>query len=223
MKKYGPFLFALILLLHCLFIYLGMNDLRNLSKFLLIPLLILYLFALAGEKAGPLVYCGLLFSFAGDLLLSRSGETFFLLGMLAFIGTHVCNSVYFFRLQKEQKGNGNLVLVSIFLLAALSAFVFRLLQPHLGSFQWPILFYMFIISLMAVLATRSANNSSVKHIALRCFIPGAAFFVLSDAALAMNKFLWHEPLVDIAVMLSYGAAQYCLVRGFAKVPELPTK
>ncbi|MDB5209829.1 MAG: lysoplasmalogenase [Sediminibacterium sp.] len=223
MKKYGAFLFALILLLHCLFIYLGMNDLRNLSKFLLIPLLIVYLFAIAGEKAGPLVYCGLLFSFAGDLLLSRPGETFFLLGMLAFIGTHVCNSIYFFRLQKGQKGNANLVLVAIFLLAALSAFVFRLLQPHLGSFQWPILFYMFIISLMAVLATRSANNISIRDIAMRCFIPGAALFVLSDTTLAMNKFLLHEPLVDMAVMLTYGAAQYCLVRGFAKIPEFTTE
>jgi uncharacterized membrane protein YhhN len=73
------------------------------------------------------------------------------------------------------------------LLAGLSTVVFRLLQPSLGSFQLPILFYMFIISIMAVLATRTMNANPVNSDRV-CFIPGAALFVLSDATLAVNKF-----------------------------------
>lgn len=219
-KKYGALLFALLLLCHCLFIYLGMSDLRLLTKFLLLPFLIIYLFALSPVKPHVLVVCGLLFSFAGDVILACSGEVFFLVGMLAFIGTHICNSFFFMQLQKGYKGNETGSLLAVTILGVFSAFVFRLLQPSLGSFQWPILFYMFIISIMAVLATRTMNNTSLKSVAMGCFIPGAALFVLSDATLAVNKFLWHEPLVDIVVMLTYGMAQYYLVRGFAKASQV---
>ncbi|MES2371590.1 MAG: lysoplasmalogenase [Bacteroidota bacterium] len=218
-KKYGALLFALLLLCHCLFIYLGMNDLRLLTKFLLLPFLIIYLFALSPVKPHSLVVCGLLFSFAGDILLTGSGEIFFLLGMLAFIGTHICNSILFLKLQNLNGENG-IVSAAIIILGLLSGFIFKILQPYLGSFQWPILFYMCIISIMAILATRITNNPSARAIAIRCFIPGAVLFILSDATLAVNKFLWHEPLVDMVVMLTYGAAQYCLVRGFAKISQL---
>jgi uncharacterized membrane protein YhhN len=163
------------------------------------------------------VVCALLFSFAGDLLLTRSGEMFFLLGMLAFIGTHVCNSIRFLQLQDLGGKNGNAVIAAIIILGVLSGIVFKVLQPNLGSFKWPILVYMCIISIMSIIATRIVNNPSAKAIAISCFIPGAALFVISDATLAVNKFLWHEPLVDMAVMLTYGTAQYCLVSGFAKV------
>lgn len=50
-KRYGTWLFALILLTHCLFIYFEMNDLRTLTKLLLIPFLMIYLFALVGEES----------------------------------------------------------------------------------------------------------------------------------------------------------------------------
>ncbi len=219
LRKYGALLFALILLAHCLFIYTGMNDLRIVTKLLLIPFLIVYLFAISTAKPALLVVCGLLFSFAGDLLLTRSGEMFFLLGMLAFIGTHVCNSILFLKLQNLNGENGA-VKWAIITLGLLSGFVFKILQPYLGSFQWPILFYMCVISIMTILAVRILNNHSAKAIVIRCFIPGAALFVLSDATLAFNKFLLHEPLVDIIVMLTYGAAQYCLVRGFAKISQV---
>jgi uncharacterized membrane protein YhhN len=225
-KKYGVWLFAIILLLHCVLIYLEMSGLRTLSKILLIPVLLLYLFSnkpKEGENREPLVYAGLIFSFLGDLILTRSGELFFLFGMLAFIGTHICNSIFFYRLQKNtvQRGKGRWL--AVLLLAIVSAIVFFVLQPHLGSFQWPILLYMCIISCMAVLATGTLDISSVKKTAANCFVPGAFLFVLSDALLAMNKFLWHQSFADVFVMLTYGAAQYCLVKGFAQHVSIAKK
>jgi uncharacterized membrane protein YhhN len=217
-KRYGVWLFAIVLVLHCLFIYLEMGELRTLSKILLIPILLLYLYANRPTEGNSdaLVYAGLIFSFLGDLILTRSGELFFLLGMLAFIGTHVCNSIFFHRLQKNtvQRGKGRWL--AVLLLGVVSAMVFFVLQPYLGSFQWPILFYMCIISCMAVLATGTMDTDSLKKTAAVCFIPGAFLFVVSDALLAMNKFLWHQSFADILVMLTYGAAQYCLVQGFVK-------
>ncbi len=216
-KRYGTWFFALILVMHCLFIYFGMNDARTLTKLLLIPFLMLYLFASSGGKMSPLIFCGLLFSFVGDMILTRSGELFFLFGMLAFMGTHICNSIFFLQLQKGYRANKNETLMAVIIFVAVSGILFWKLQPYLGSFQWPILFYMFIIGAMAVLAIRTMNNPMIKNIAVTCFIPGATLFVLSDATLAMNKFLLHETVVDMVVMLTYGGAQYYLVKGFSKV------
>ena len=218
-KKYGVRIFALVLLAHCILIYLGMNELRTMTKLLLVPVLLSYLAANKG-KANPLVYCGLIFSFLGDLILSQTGEIFFLLGMLAFVGTHVCNSIFFIGLHKGIIGKKRVELTAIFLLAAFSAIVFGELRPYLGSFQWPILTYMFIISLMAISATSTLQNPMLKPVAVRCFIPGAVLFVLSDSILAMNKFLWHKPMLDILIMLTYGGAQYFLTLGFARVQSL---
>jgi len=221
-KKYGIGIFVFLLLVHCLFIYLEMNELRTLSKVLLVPVLLIYLAAHRRKDTGPspLVYFALVFAFLGDVLLSRTSETFFLFGMLAFIGTHICNTIFFSKLRKKYFAIGNGMIVALFLLSLFSAIVFIEIKPNLGKFEIPILVYMLIISLMTVAATGTIQNPSLKKIAGACFIPGAVLFVLSDATLAMNKFLWHQPMMDIVVMLTYGAAQYFLVRGYVRINDL---
>lgn len=214
LKKYGTALFLAILLLHCGFIYLEMNSFRLLTKLLLLPVLMGYLYAAEG-KTSPVLYLGLFCSFLGDLLLTRSGELFFLLGMLAFIGTHICNSWFFYRLQKGYTGKPRNLALAIIVLLAISGQIFYYLNEQLGTFRVPILVYMVIICTMAVLATQTLVNPAVQKIAITCFIPGAALFVLSDGLLAINKFALHNRWADIGVMLTYGLAQYCLVQGFA--------
>lgn len=207
-------LFLAILLLHCGFIYLEMSSFRVLTKLLLLPVLMGYLYA--GEaKTSPVLYLGLFCSFLGDLLLTRSGEAFFLLGMLAFIGTHLCNSWFFYRLQKGYPGKPRNLVLAIIVLVLIAGQIFYYLNDQLGTFRVPILVYMVIICSMAVMATQTLVNPSVQKIAVTCFIPGAALFVLSDGLLAINKFALHNRWADMGVMLTYGLAQYFLVQGFA--------
>lgn len=217
-KKYGLPVFLLVLFLHLICIYLEMSNLRLITKLLLLPILMLYLAAEPG-KASPVVYVGLFCSFMGDLLLTRSGEIFFLLGMLAFIGTHVCNILFFYGLQKGHPGKPMNLVLAVVVLAVISGGIYFLLADKLGSFRVPILAYMAIISLMAVMATQTWVNPGLIQTAIRCFIPGAALFVLSDGLLALNKFLLHTGSIDIAVMLTYGMAQYLLVKGFVAVKK----
>ena len=217
-RKYGSLIFWVMLLVHCLFIYLGLSNARTATKLTLIPILMAFLISFKG-KSNSLVYLALLFSFIGDLLLSKSGEIFFLLGMLAFIGTHICNGILFARLQKDKLGRGWGTLIAICLLLGFSAFVFSKIKPNLGNFEAPIIFYMFIICLMAVLAAGTVQNRSIRTISIKFIIPGALFFVLSDTILAVNKFLYQNPLHDIIVMLTYGLAQYLLVKGFIKLKQ----
>lgn len=217
-KKYGLPVFLLVLLLHLICIYLEMSTPRLITKLLLLPILIFYLAAEPG-KTSVVVYIGLFCSFLGDLLLTRSGEVFFLFGMLAFIGTHVCNIIYFYWLQKGHPGKPMNLVLALVVLSVISGGVYFQLADKLGSFRVPILVYMAIITLMAVMATQTLVNQAILHTAIRCFIPGAALFVLSDGLLALNKFLLHAGSIDIAVMLTYGMAQYFLVKGFVAVKK----
>jgi uncharacterized membrane protein YhhN len=216
-KKYGALLFLAILIAHCVCIYFEWGTLRTITKLLLLPVLIAYLWVHTGNRLHSLqfqVYAGLIFSFLGDLLLARPGEQFFLLGMLAFIGTHVCNSIYFYRLQPLRFSRAKEAWLALIVLLVVTVVVFGALNPYLGKFKLPILVYMLIISIMGILATNTVSNPTLKSLAVQYFIPGAALFVFSDGVLAMNKFYYHKPFVDIIVMLSYGYAQFLLVLGF---------
>ncbi len=216
LKKQGSLVFLLLLIIHCIAIYLEITGLRNGTKYLLMPVLIGQLWFSAGKTAPLISYLAVFFSWAGDILLSAGGEIYFLLGMLAFIVTHICNSIYFFRLQDRQNARLREPFIAALLLMLVSATVFAVLHPYLGSLRIPIVVYMVIISIMAILAAATSGNKAYQAIARQCFIPGAGLFVISDALLAMNKFLFHRALLDIIVMLTYGAAQYFLVQGYIR-------
>lgn len=226
MKPLAAFLFRfflLLLLLHCFFIYAGMDGWRLVSKLMLLPWLMISLFRVTAEqgRTAPLiVYAALLFSFLGDLALTQSGELFFLLGMLAFMLTHICNSMYCIRLQDQAEGGRSIQTVTAALLLVLCIMVYRQLSASLGSLRIPVLVYMFVIAGMAVLVSGVYRVKKYRYAAARWLIPGALLFICSDTLLALNKFSFHLGQMDIMVMLSYGLAQYFLVRGFAAVTAL---
>ncbi|MES2003362.1 MAG: lysoplasmalogenase [Bacteroidota bacterium] len=210
--------FALCLLIHCFAIYEELPFLRIVSKLFLLPMLIIYLYLDSwahNRDVSSLAIAGLILSFIGDTILTQPGQTMFLIGMLAFIGTHICNSFYFLHLQKGGESRYGIMLASALILLVVSVAVFWLLHAVLGNMQVPIGVYMAFISTMAVLATGVYRKETVRKAAIRFFIPGAFLFVVSDAVLALNKFSLHNTQADIVVMLTYGLAQYFLVRGFA--------
>ena len=103
-RQYGIPAFLLLLIIHCACIYFEWGMARVVTKLLLVPTLLLYLYAsLPKGKIKPspvLVFIALFFSFLGDLFLTQEGTMFFLLGMVGFIVTHICNSIFFFKLQR---------------------------------------------------------------------------------------------------------------------------
>jgi uncharacterized membrane protein YhhN len=212
--------FFLVLIIHCLFIYLDISLFRGITKAILIPVLFVYLRSGAGKKAPWLVYAGLFFAFCGDVLLLGGGDLFFLAGMLAFVASHICNSLYFLRITDHNHGRLREAFGAAVILMILSVTVFIILNEHMGSFRIPVLVYMLVISIMTILAAHTAGNPALRKAAWNCFIPGAGFFVISDMNLALNKFLFGEPLSDIATMVFYALAEFFLVRGFIAVSSI---
>jgi uncharacterized membrane protein YhhN len=155
-------------------------------------------------------------SFGGDLLLEFSGANFFLLGMLCFMTTHIANSIYFFKMQQLPIFGTKEIRFSIPVLFVLFFMVIYIIRNNLGDFLIPIIVYMLLIGLMAILAINLNATKKYEHVAMQYFIPGACLFVLSDALLALNKFSLQEPSMGIFIMLTYGLAQLYLVMGYYK-------
>ncbi|MDE3253045.1 MAG: lysoplasmalogenase [Bacteroidota bacterium] len=218
-KRFAAFFFWTILVLHCIAIYFSRTELRGLTKLLLIPALFTGWILPARKNGYPvsnLVIMGLLFSLAGDTLLMLKGSLFFLLGMLAFMGTHICNGGYFFILiGKKLPAIKKLLPITVFLIL-LAGSIFLFLRPVLHEFTIPVLVYMLLISGMAFLAAATGQVNSLHKIAAAWWIPGALLFVFSDGLLAINLFWIKHSLLDIPVMISYAAAQYLLVNGFVR-------
>ena len=223
-KNFGLPLFLVMLSLHLYSIYAGWEGIRLVSKLLLIPILILYLFVMhtTGKRlpSSRWPFLALFFSFLGDFLLSQTGTLFFLAGMLSFMLTHIFNSICFLQMQKIEKVATQRLIIALLVFVSATFGVYHVIAPGLGSFQLPILIYMGLIGTMGLLAVNLYTNEFHRLVSLRYFIPGAFFFILSDSILALNKFHFQEPAFwDVPVMLTYGLAQLLIVLGYTKWQE----
>lgn len=86
-----------------------------------------------------------------------------------------------------------------------------ILWPNLGSMRLPVVVYAIVISTMLATAAWQYEKIPLKPALL--FVGGAFLFVLSDSALAINRF--HKPFEGggIFVMITYVAAQSMIVLG----------
>lgn len=213
-------IFLLVLLMHCLSIQVEMTQIRNTTKIILVPLLMIHLLINQSLRVlGYLPLIALLFSWIGDILLLGDDPSFFLSGMIAFVMTHVCYSFTFLKIKQVTPKDRSYFVFPLLGLLLFSLLVFFYLKDDLGSYLLPILLYMVFISLMASLAIHTRANMKIQTLSLYTFIPGALLFVLSDALLAVNMFKMQHIVIEVLVMLTYGLAQFFITRGFQKTAE----
>jgi uncharacterized membrane protein YhhN len=161
-----------------------------------------------------LVFAGLIFSLIGDVLLlySVSDVFLFLYGLVSFLIAHILYSSAFFRDFKnkpqESKYFGHLML---FLMGVFSMSYYSIIRDYLNDFRIPVLAYIFVISIMAILAGYRYRRVNLLSFRLICF--GAIFFVISDAALAYMKFVEPYSFSGILIMSTYMIAQFLITLG----------
>ena len=225
MKKINyAVLFWAVTIAHLFCIYMNWPQQRMYTKFILVPILICFLYTSASIDK-PLkgmwrAYLGLFFSWVGDVLLIGEGSSFFLSGMIAFVTAHVYYSLFFIQSVPVKKETAGIFYKTLIGLSIVCGVLFVFLRSALGAYQVPILLYMLFISLMASLAVHVTSNVKYKNLGLQTFVPGALLFVTSDAILATNKFYAHLTVLDLAVMLTYAAAQYFLTKGFISIKKV---
>jgi uncharacterized membrane protein YhhN len=215
-RRYALTVFWVMLFLHCAFHYFHLPFVA-ISKLLLIPCLLIYLFtrkredALAGINFFYLV--AMVFAFIGDMLLVIINDLLFLPGMVAYMINLVLLSVFFLQLQKI---NPTQLLKPVLLIAVLAIAGF--LGTKLKQFQLPVLCYMFLVAITAALALNTTQHPQLSRTGWY-FFAAILVFILSNTILVLNRFhfLYHN--LYIAVMLTYGMAQYLLARGVAVVSK----
>ena len=208
--------FAVIAILNLVSESIYSPEILLVVKPLICVLLSLYLYSTTKLYGGfrKLIFTGLLFSLFGDIALMfvAKGENFFLIGLVSFLTAHIFYSIAFFRDFKNDpmasKKFGHLML---FLMGAFSLSYYTWLRPFLEDLRIPVLIYIFIISIMAILA--GYRYKRVNLISFRLIFAGAIFFVISDSALAYNKFVQDFPYSGMVIMATYMIAQYLITMG----------
>jgi len=214
-KKF-TFLFSVIIILNLLVQSVFFQEYVLFIKPLICISLGAYLYMRANMKAGfnRLVFAGLLFSLFGDSFLMFAGTDvyFFLYGLVSFLLAHIVYSMAFFRDFKNNpqasKYYGHLML---FVMGVFSLSYYSWIRDYLNDFRIPVMAYMFVISIMAILA--GYRYKRVNLLSFRLIYWGAIFFVISDSALAYNKFVEPFSFSGVLIMTTYMIAQYLITLG----------
>ncbi len=173
---------------------------------------------------------GLLFATLGDVLLMFAGgkydSLFFLMGLGAFLITHLCYLGGF--LSEVSLKSGYLrrePLWVIPFLVFLAGFLYWLWPGIPEGMRQPVSLYALVISAMAVsvLNTKERMNPEV----FSSLMVGALLFMLSDCLIAVYRFGYPVPGARVLIMLTYITGQWLIVRGVAerlrRFPEKPQR
>lgn len=209
-----PILFWLLAILDILCITFNKQPIHSFIKPLLMPVLILLVFSNKHHSNKGWIIAGLIFSFVGDVLLlfDQNNSLFFILGLAAFLITHICYIVW---LLKIKSGQQSLLSKQPWLAAIVVAYCVGLvyiLYPGLGDLKMPVMIYAVVIGCMLLCSMHVFYK--VGAAANGYLIAGALLFVLSDSILAISKFLSPFLMSNVLIMLTYCAAQFFIVRGY---------
>lgn len=174
-----------------------------LKPLLLIPLLLLIYF----KKNVPLraiVFAALFFSWIGDLLLLNN--RFFIIGLIAFLIAHLFYIFYFYQQLRVGKSPLSVKIWTGIIVVIYLFYLLYLLVPHAKGMEIPIIIYGIAISIMMYLAVLLGFRKKIFT-----FQIGAAFFVISDSILALNKFYQPINYAGFWIMSTYILAQGFLV------------
>ncbi len=164
------------------------------------------LVALRGAQDAPgaypsLVVAGLVCSLAGDVFLMLPRDRF-VAGLVSFLFAHLCYVAAF------ALGGARLSAWALAALLLYGALMLRLLWPRLGSLKAPVVVYVAVILLMALVA--SGRWLAVGGWGGAAAGAGALLFVASDSALAWNRFLGEFRGAQALILGTYFAAQWLI-------------
>jgi uncharacterized membrane protein YhhN len=179
-----------------------------------LTMIFILLIAVQARRPDPLLYKvaiigGLVCSLAGDIFLMLPSDRF-VAGLVSFLIAHL------FYIAAFTSGTGfgfswrSLVPCVIY-----GVIIFSVLSPHLGEMKLPVLVYMVVILVMAWQAWERWSQTGQSG-ALLAFL-GAVLFVISDSALAVNRFRGEYKGAQALILSTYFAAQWLIAHSVGLV------
>jgi uncharacterized membrane protein YhhN len=177
------------------------------QEYLFKPLTTLLTIALAATVPGErgryrwLIVAGLICSLAGDVWLMLPGDRF-IPGLASFLLAHLCYIAAFTRGGWRASPSPAVVCGGYLML------LLWWLLPYAGEVRVPVAAYSLVICTMAWQAIERWRVEGSTSSALAAL--GAVLFVVSDSALAVNRFLSPFALERLVVMGTYVPAQWLI-------------
>jgi uncharacterized membrane protein YhhN len=186
------------------------------AKSLIIPALMILFFVNFNSLSNRLhlyIFTALFFSWAGDITLefTTKNENFFIIGLLCFLIAHLMYLVAFLKTPGENTILSKRVYLLIPVLiygAGLVCYLYR----DLAEMRLPVILYATVI--LSMLAAAINRKDKVNVASFYMVLTGAILFVISDSAIAVNKFSHHFGSSGIVIMATYIVAQYLIVTGY---------
>jgi uncharacterized membrane protein YhhN len=217
-KKYPQFsfAFAIIFFSELLAIVNDIMWLRYLTKPLITISLMFFVWFTLKRKGRftNKIIAGLFFSLLGDvfLMFTQLDEIYFMLGLGAFMIAHLFYiGAFYVDCTNKIEVSKRYVLPIFLVFGFVCMTYYTVLRPYLGNMKFPVLFYSFAITLMAITAALRYGKTNTKSFAW--ILLGALMFLLSDSILAYNKFVEHIEIGDLLIMITYMLAQFLIAIG----------
>ena len=214
MKKIALILFFLVAVAELIAVTFNIALIQTIAKPLIMITLMSYYLLSVSERNNFFVVA-LVFCWIGDVLLMFQGdEMFFIYGLVAFLSGHVLY-VFSYKQMRDPESVHGLLSTQKFrfsfpiILAGTGLVV--VLLPHLGELKIPVMIYALVITIMVLQALFRFGFTSKRSFTL--IFVGALFFMISDSALAINKFMKPLPMASLLIMVTYMTAQYLIVEG----------
>jgi uncharacterized membrane protein YhhN len=186
------------------------------AKALIIPLLMILFLVNINPLTSRLhmfMVAGLFFSWTGDVVLefSKNNGNIFILGLVCFLLAHIMYFTLFF----ITPGKNSILSKRIWLLIPVITYgvvLVSYLYADLAKMRLPVIVYAIVI--LTMLAGAINRKEKVKKNSYYLVLSGALLFVISDSAIAINKFSHQFELSGIVIMSTYIVAQYLIVAGY---------
>lgn len=213
-NKVALYIFIRYSIFYLAMIALNQEEIARYLKPFLLPLLLVAVYLSEKFKTKTLLLTALTFSWIGDviLLFADKGEIYFILGLVAFLVSHVFYIVLFSKqtisktISNKLSFGAGIGLILLYFFGMITT-----LGPKLGSLTIPVVIYAVVISTMLFYALKGSFQWNT--IPYQSVLIGAVFFIASDSILAFNKFYQPLPYASLLIMITYLGAQYGIVWG----------
>ncbi|MGC1391053.1 MAG: lysoplasmalogenase [Bacteroidales bacterium] len=187
-------------------------------KALIIPALTVLLFININpftDRLHIFIFTGLLSSWSGDMILefSENSTIIFTIGLACILLAHIMYITVFF----ITPGKNSILSNRIYLIIPVIIYGIGLvsyLYADLADMRLPVILYSVVI--LTMLAGAINRIEKVKKDSYYLVLAGAILFVISDSAIAVNKFSHQFESSGIIIMSTYIFAQYFIVTGYIR-------
>jgi uncharacterized membrane protein YhhN len=148
-----------------------------------------------------LIIVGLVFCLGGDVFLMLPAK-YFIMGLVSFLIGHI------FYIAAFATDGGFALSWWLLPLIVYGAIMYAILHPHLGKMRGPVIAYLLVILTMAWQAL--TRWSALQTTSAMLAAVGALTFVVSDSALALDRFREKFRSARVIVLTTYWLAQWLI-------------